>query len=499
MVKVVAALVVCAWLSAGCGAGAQLRARSNAERWTRVETPHFSLSTNLDGVAALELARSLEETRAALLALAWTGGRDPRGRTPVVVFARPTDFHHYVDAPTLSGMAIGNAGFERLLSFYPGGRTGVPPVVVHELVHELSQWFMPVQPPWFAEGLAEYLDTLRYDRVAQRATIGEGSDDNLRWLLASGVFMRSSKLFATRPLDNADPREQASFYASSWLLVHYLLDREGEAFGQFQLGLTRLVPWQQAWQAAFPGLDPDALDSKVLAFFKENSTRLVTRNVEVPSFESRQRLLTEAEVHGVLAVLSSRLGLPLAERESLEALRLDPNELNALSVRFHALAPSQTSERLALARRAVEAHAQSGEAWLLLARAEPDVAARAGALRRAARMIPDHPLVARLLAEAALDVDRPGAALASTNLALRRSPLTPDLLALHVAALAAHGRCDAARALTLDADTLFANGCSIRRVSGGHEVACGQFVRDAWEKLASTCTGASAARLSPTR
>lgn len=490
------ALLLCVFLGAGCAASTRLGERHAERRWAQIDTPHFSVSTNLDELAALELARSLEEARAALLALAWTGGRDPRGRTPVVVFERPAEFEHYVGRATFAGVAIGTPGFERLLSFRPGGHTGIPPVVIHEMVHELSQWFMPVQPLWFAEGLAEYLTTLRYERSRQQATIGEGSEDNLRWLLSTGVLMRSSKLFGRRGSEEADPREQASFYASSWLLVHYLLNREGAAFGRFQLGLTRLVPWRRAWDEAFPGLDLDELDARVLAYARENSTRLVTRHVEVASFEPQRRVLSQAEVHGVLAALSSRLELPLGEREMRSALRLDPDELNALGVMFHALPASQTAERLEVARRAVAAHPDSGAAWLLQVQAEPGAAAQADALLHAARLAPDHPLVARLLAEAELSSGRPEAALAHANVALRRSPLTPELLTLHIAALAARHRCNTARALALDAETFFPSSCSVRSGNGA-VVSCGQFVRDGWDRLASSCGGAGQARLTP--
>jgi len=105
MNQAIGALFVCAWLCAGCAASTQHGAGSSQKRWTQIDTLHFSMSTNLDDRAALAMARSLEEARAALLALAWTGARDPRGRTPVVVFARPAEFQHYVGRPRIAGIA----------------------------------------------------------------------------------------------------------------------------------------------------------------------------------------------------------------------------------------------------------------------------------------------------------------------------------------------------------------------------------------------------------
>jgi hypothetical protein len=451
---------------------------SRPERWSQLDTPHFAISTNLEAAPAEKIARSLEQLRASLLALAWTGAPEPLGRTPVVVFARPAEFQRQIGRSTLAGITITRSDFERTLSFTPGGANGVPPVAVHELVHDLSPWFMPIQPRWFAEGLAEYLATVRFDPDTEQATMGESSTSNIKWLLHTKVFIRSAQLFAQGGVDSVDPREQASFYASSWLLVHYLLHEQPDAFGQFQVGLTRLVPWQEAWRAAFPALPLDRLDDQVMEYVRKNRFLTRTDHVEAPRFEIQERVLTDAERHGVLARLSFLLALPLGEQEAREALRLDPNELNALVTQFHSLRPDMTEARLELVRRATTAHPDSGEAWLLAAQAAPSRVERADALARAARLAPHHPLTARLLAAAELESGRAREALRHTTLALRRSPLRPDVLALHVAALAARHRCSTAQALSTSADTLFPSSCTVHLEA--REVACSEYVRLAW-------------------
>jgi hypothetical protein len=195
-------------MCAGCSGGLRSRGSSSPDEWIRLDTPHFSISSNLEPRSAERIARTLEETRACLLALAWTGASDPRGRTQVVVFARPSEFEHFVGEPTAAGIAVSHSQNERTIAFRPGGESDVPKVVVHELAHDLSQWFMPLQPPWFAEGLAVYLENVKFDPATRQAAMGELSLDSLRWLGQTSVVIRVSRLFALQNAVQQDARKQ---------------------------------------------------------------------------------------------------------------------------------------------------------------------------------------------------------------------------------------------------------------------------------------------------
>src|SRR5687768_13431707 len=116
----VAAGALCALL-AGCGAALQGTTAGGKERWLQLDTPHFAVSTDLNEQRARQLAQTLEDMRAALLALAWTNGRNPNTRTRVLVFARPSDFDRYAGLhASVAGVSVSRPGFERLLAFSPG-------------------------------------------------------------------------------------------------------------------------------------------------------------------------------------------------------------------------------------------------------------------------------------------------------------------------------------------------------------------------------------------
>src|SRR6187549_3736680 len=67
-----------------CAAGshpAQPPREPGREEWLELETPHFSIYTDLTELPARHMAQSLEDARAALLAGAWPGAKGPPGRT----------------------------------------------------------------------------------------------------------------------------------------------------------------------------------------------------------------------------------------------------------------------------------------------------------------------------------------------------------------------------------------------------------------------------------
>lgn len=487
---------------AGCGAGFRSGApgqsgSSGRAPWLEVQTPHYLMHTDLPELQAREMARSLEDARAALLASAWPGARGPAGRTRVTVFARSTDFQRYTGvAGNVAGIAMTRPGFERWIAFSPGSGNGIPQVAKHEIVHDLSQWFLPLQPPWLAEGLAEYLEGFRFDAERRNVVVGEVSSDHVAWLKETKTLMSSTRLFAATAQHSADWREGVSFYAGSWFLVHYLLNQRGEAFEQFQRRLTRLVPWKRAWQTAFPGLTQAQLDEDMIQYAEKGQFSLVIEPFEPIAFEPVVRPLTPAQIHGARALLGSMLGRD-AGPELDAALKSDPSELSALTARFHSNAAEDARERQDIAARAVAAHPDDGEAWLLAAWAAPEGDERRRALDRAFALAPHHPGVAWLLANDELRRGRAKRALELVRLAERRSGVVASMLAVHVGALLGVQRCEDAERLVESGASLLAPSCQMPHPTSGRSVTCAEFLRAAYELSEPSCDAAHAANVSP--
>jgi hypothetical protein len=433
-------------LVAGCGASL-ITGRPISDRWIEIVTPHFSINTDVHESRALSMAQDLEDCRAALLASVWPEATAPRGRTRVMLFARQRDLSRYAGRNN-QGAVFTRPGFERLLAFTPGSKGDVPTVAAHELVHDLSRWFLPVQPLWLSEGLAVYLEAMVLDRTSGQVVTGGVSREGVQWLRSARSIPSTTQLFAMRDPNAVDPRDSGAFYLGSWALVHYLRSEEPEAFARFQSALMRLTPWRVAWNQSFPGLTNAELDRKLVAYL--NAGRFMTWRTRFtpPAFEPAVRALSSAKVHGMRALLANTSGEAAAGGAELAAaLDLDPNELNALTVGFHSLAADALEARAAIATRAVSAHPGEAGAWLLGALAANELGERQRALAHAERLDPNHPGVVGLLAEDALARNDPQAALIHVRHAQRRSGVTPRNLALQFAALAASQRCDDAAAI----------------------------------------------------
>jgi tetratricopeptide (TPR) repeat protein len=459
-----------------------------AGEWLELQTPHFTIDTDLSELSALAVARNLEDIRTALIGVAWTGAHNPpRGRIDVVVFRTPAEFDRYSGkSAQVEGIAWSRAGRRRLLSFCPGPNSGIPTVVTHEMAHDLSQWFVPIQPIWFSEGMATFLENTRYDGETGTAVLGGASESRLSWLSHSGAFTPAKDLFEAKTAIDVDARVSASFYASAWLLVHYLLNEDGDRFAAFQSRLAHLQEWQEAWHTSFSGVTPEALDELVAAYLKEGG-RFVTLALPVPreAFEPKLRRLSAAEASGVRANLAQNGQPELAEREAARALSLDPSELRALSVRFYALDAAAAEARLGIAQKAVAVHPETADAWFLLAQARAPGPDRAAALQKAHQLEPEHPGVLTLLAEQLVRDQRAAEALPYTRLALQRSPASFMLVQLHLASLVATHQCSDAQGLERNAEQRFAEGCTV--TTNGVSTSCQDVLRQAWISTSNAC------------
>lgn len=247
------------------------------------------------------------------------------------------------------------------------------------------------------------------------------------------------------------------FYFTSWLLVHYLINHHPEPFNDFQRDLYQLRDWREAWSSRFPGLGPAQLDAGLEQYLDGGRFEYITAKVELPPFAPRVRELSSAEAYGLSSWIAHRLGADeLSDQDGAMALALDPQELNALRVRYDDLSgESQAGERRSLARQLVRSHPESGEAWLLLGRSGESDQERSDALDAARRLMPEHPGVLELAAARAIEAHDAAAALRYTDVLIRRTTLAPKIVSLHLKALAGSGGCDAARRFAKSASAAY--------------------------------------------
>jgi tetratricopeptide (TPR) repeat protein len=457
--------------------------------WTELTSDHFRLRTDLDAEVAAEAIRTLEEIRAAMLALVWPNARVSSQRIEVVVLRSSVELSTYLQGGA-DGIRTQPRPFPATIVVGGIAEAESLTILEHELAHELSHQFLPLEPPWYSEGIAAFLETIAVDHGHRTARLGDVSESRIQSLVGLGRTP-ADELLATRRLP--EHYALARFEASSWLLVHFLLNERLEAFGRFQRRLILLARPEEAWSEEFPGLSVKELDRELDRYSTSGRYTTYTIKLDVPDPNFHRRQLSDAEVHGLRALLylaavspGNRPQEAAARGEVAEAFAQDPGALEALAVAFYGLTDARNLEaRKDLATRATSAHPESWLAWVMLAdtgnlkaRDTQDVLARALELAR------DQPeVLSRLALANAIQGHWDQALEFSTKALALRAPF--GILPLHAEALARTGNCREAARLTEQLAQW-----------AGEPQAAG--IRRAWsDKLSPICLAAAGAAPAP--
>jgi hypothetical protein len=335
-------------------------------RWTEWRTPSFRLLTALGDERAEGLVSAFEEFRLALLVAAWRGGREPAEPIDVVVLKDDSELGVFAPESVAGFVAAQPAGIPVIVT-YAGVVLMEDAMLKHELAHALAHQMGIGRnaPAWFNEGLADYLSAVRYTAGGSRVRFGEPAAQRERDVVRHGL-MRFEQLWKVPPLQLSD-----RFYATSWLLVHYLFNQEPKRFEAFQRALGSEEDGRRAWESAFPDLDGARVDAALVGYL--NSGRFSTYEGirPKPRFSIVSQEIRDSEVHGLRSLLYATGPQvagdwrTLARAEVGRALREDPLDLRALVVeRVHL---NQRRADVQTARRLVERHPDRADAWMLLA------------------------------------------------------------------------------------------------------------------------------------
>jgi hypothetical protein len=345
------ALASLAALTLGCATVPPCPAKGGPA-WTELSTRHFVIRTDLAAADASELARQLEESRAVLLTLAWPNAADPPGRWDVVAFASQRELSPFV-ADQVGGSWRSAPPFPPTISLGGVDSFAGTGTVAHEMAHELSRQFLPIQPPWFAEGLATFFETSTYDRSARIAHAGMPPASRVAGLQQFGRLRARELIEAAREPEGGP--ELGRFENSCWLLFHDLVAKHATGLARFQDLVRRLVEWPAAWKQAFPDLSYEGLDDELDDYFAGGRFGGISRGVDVSVGKIDRRTLRDAEVHDLRASLFATGGardVQRARAEVAEALAQDPDDVDAVAVsRYFLGGATPDDERLAALAR----------------------------------------------------------------------------------------------------------------------------------------------------
>lgn len=453
--RVHAFLLLALFVTAGACATMPACPAKGGPTWLEVTSRNITLRTDLDEANARETIARLEEIRAAMLALVWAGAPEPAVRTNAVVLRSIREFAVFTrdtqSPPEVWGFRGDDPPFEPIVALAGTDYRSLG-ALTHELVHDLTAWYMPIHPAWYAEGLAKFLETADYDRKSSLLEAGRPPPDTAR-LSMSGRF------HATALLDDdfsEDTTDIAAFEARAWLLVHFLINTRPKEFDRLSAALEATRSTKEAWSRALPDLTFDRLDEALDDYARHGVYRIVRREMPVPTPHIEVREMRDAEVHVLRAQLLRSSSVPGtvpdlvgARHELDEALASDPTNVGAFARRVVWFTPPhQRSQFSAAAEGIAGAHPGDWLAWLMVDLTARSRSVRRTALVRALAIDRDQPAVLNDLAALDLAENRFDEAL---SLATRGMSFREELWALAFNAMQAHralGHCAEADALS---------------------------------------------------
>jgi tetratricopeptide (TPR) repeat protein len=308
-------------------------------QWVEVKSPHFSVVTDAGEKRGREVAVRFEQMRAVFGTLLVKTNVNLPVPLQIIAFRGTKEMRQF--APLFRGKPIEVAGlfqFSDDRSFILLDMSTVDPwrVVFHEYAHQLLNGNTSGQlQPWFDEGFAEYFSTIKV--AGKDADVGlppEGDVEILRqisWLKISDLFQvqQNSSTY------NESGDHRSAFYAESWLVMHFLYDRQilAKCAQYFDLAVDKKVPVAQAVQQAF-GMTPEAWDKQLRQYFTSGTVKYY-KLPTLPGIETTGYTTTALSFADAKAVLADmHLHSPDYQEKAIEefqdVLTLDPNNVAAL-------------------------------------------------------------------------------------------------------------------------------------------------------------------------
>lgn len=311
-----------------------------------MNTPHFSLATDMKQEPAEELAHTLEDWWSAMsVALSYTAGQSVRAAKPqtepLLVVALRSQGEREAVHYRLGGVFSAGSLVPPAMSIGNIDEIGGREVLKHELAHALLHQRLPRIPRWLTEGIAVYLQTAALDRERHVALWGTRSISETHDVMEYGTHVSAQSLLDPKRWAGSDV---AFLEYRAGLLVHMLINQYPEALTCY---LDRLeadldLNGAMACFGKYQNWDFELDEYTYSTSFAEKQTRY-----EASDVEARTTPMNDADTHAVLALLDfivvstidSRFRPPRIERARRNmdrALALDPtNPLAAMLLLAH--------------------------------------------------------------------------------------------------------------------------------------------------------------------
>jgi len=305
------------------------------DTWTSVHSKNFTLVGNASDKDIRLVANRLEQFRQVFSLLFPTITINSPVPTTVIVFKSDSSYKPFKVNPNVAGYFQPGEDVNYITLTTEKSSDEQPfRTIFHEYVHLLVENTMGATVPlWFNEGLAEYYSTFDIKDDYRRVILGD--------LIANHVlYLRENKFLPLRTLFAVDYKspyynegnKMNVFYAESWMLMHYLLQGDGQKHRPQLAKFVDLLranatidqAFQQAFQSSIESLEKDF--KSYIQGAKYMATGITFEHKLDFDSEMQSAPLAEAEAHAYLGdLLLHTRQLAGAEAQIQQALALSPD------------------------------------------------------------------------------------------------------------------------------------------------------------------------------
>jgi hypothetical protein len=211
--------------------------------WRRVESDHFDVEGNLATDAQTKrIASEFETLWYAFASVPLLGSRPPKQK-PVVVLLRRDNEYRFLAGDNVVASYLADTVLGPLIILPPNIGPFRVTVIKHELAIYMASGAFKKGPEWLLVGLAQVMETAKYDTKKGEILFGDFSPE---LLYEASLKMPADRFMSPWPAD-LWVNDKIKYSGRSWLLVHYLIDNELRAFLDFLARVRDGENWKSAW------------------------------------------------------------------------------------------------------------------------------------------------------------------------------------------------------------------------------------------------------------
>jgi Flp pilus assembly protein TadD len=347
-----------------------------AQEWTSVHSPHFVVSTDAGEKRCREVAVRFEQMRLVFEKLLSNDKLTSPVPLQILAFRNSKGFSQI--APSKDGKpqagivgVFQTGGDMNFIALDLSTESGFP-IVFHEYAHSVLHANFRHLPLWFDEGVAKYYETAKM--VTGHAQIG-ASPKYLDTFLYHRALMPVVELFGVSnesKIYGENSERTQLFYDQSWVVVHYLFDKQKMADFAKYMELTTIqhMPIPEAMEAAFH-LTPKKFDYEIASYLNLSLRQVFmideSMSIDESTFVTEPLDLMDAEALIANMHWHSADHHEEALQEYKDVLRKNPNQVDAnLGLGYTALMSKNYDEAETYLRKAASVDKKNARCQFVL-------------------------------------------------------------------------------------------------------------------------------------